>query len=59
MDNKYIDLTTKQSTLSKIADKVASKIMILGCIALVIGALGMMNDGKSEIELRVEQSSQR
>jgi Ca2+/Na+ antiporter len=59
MSNEYIDLTRKKSILSVIGDKVVNVLMVIGVIALVIGGLNMANDGKSEIEIRAEQTSQR
>lgn len=59
MRNEYIDLTVKKSRLSIAGDMLANGLMILGVIALVFGSLYMANDGKSEIEIRAEQTSQR
>lgn len=59
MRHEYIDLTIKKSRLSIFGDMLANGFMIIGVIALIVGSLYMANDGKSDIEIRAEQTSQR
>jgi hypothetical protein len=56
--SEYKDITIKKTTLEKIGEKALSVVFILGVLALTLGALNMMNDGKSESQIRIE-SSQR
>ncbi|EPH2333373.1 TPA: hypothetical protein ACNV18_000842 [Pseudomonas putida] len=53
--SKYVDLTVKKSKASVIIDKTVMGLFIIGVIALCFGAVSMMNDGKGEIDLRIEQ----
>lgn len=56
--SEYKDITIKKTTLEVIGEKALSIVFILGVAALTLGALNMMNDGKSESQIRIE-SSQR
>ncbi|WP_185868243.1 hypothetical protein [Pseudomonas aeruginosa] len=57
--SEYKDITIKKTTLEVIGEKALSVVFIVGVVALSLGALNMMNDGKSELEIRAEQTSQR
>jgi hypothetical protein len=56
--SKYIDITIKKTIFEKAIDYALDKTVIivgiLGIVALCFGAVSMMNDGKGEVELRIE-----
>ena len=56
--SKYIDLTIKKTIFEKAMDYALDITVvivgILGVVALSFGAVSMMNDGKGEVELRIE-----
>lgn len=56
--SKYIDITIKKTIFEKAIDYALDITVIivgiLGVVALSFGAVSMMNDGKGEVELRIE-----
>lgn len=56
--SKYIDITIKKTIFEKAIDYALDKTVIivgiLGVVVLCFGAVSMMNDGKGEVELRIE-----
>ena len=56
--SEYKDITIKKTTLEVIGEKALSIVFIIGVAALTLGALNMMNDGKSESQIRIESSQQ-
>lgn len=56
MNSKYVDLTKKETILSKSGDKISKILMIMCSLAVLYGVVEMTADNSVERELRLEQS---